>query len=250
MRMSRAILAFALAGAGCLAARLAAPGMAAAKQIKVLVVTGGHGFQQKEFLDVFEGHPDIAVTHLDQKQGGEFVDNIAAWPYRVIVLYNHNQKMTEEQRANFLKLMDKGVGLVVLHHASALYTDWPEWQKISGIVYHLGPWEENGVKMPASTYKDGVHMTVHVADPRHPITRGIKDFEITDENYKGMSFDPKAHVLLTTDSPTNDKVLAFTKTYRKSRVVFLQLGHDQQAYTDANYRTLVAQAIRWAAGDR
>jgi hypothetical protein len=37
-------------------------------------------------------------------------------------------------------------------------------------------------------------------------------------------------------------------TYGKSTVVYLQLGHGPPTYKDANYRRLVAQAIRWSAG--
>lgn len=55
-------------------------------------------------------------------------------------------------------------------------------------------------------------------------------------------------VLLTTDHPKNNRELAWVKTYKKSPVFFLMLGHDAAAYRDANYRKLVHQGIRWAAG--
>jgi type 1 glutamine amidotransferase len=37
------------------------------------------------------------------------------------------------------------------------------------------------------------------------------------------------------------------KTYRNSRVCYLQSGHDETAYQNPNYRTLVVRAIRWTA---
>jgi len=39
----------------------------------------------------------------------------------------------------------------------------------------------------------------------------------------------------------------WTRTEGKSRVVFLQLGHDRQAFDNPNFRDLVARSIRWAA---
>ena len=40
-----------------------------------------------------------------------------------------------------------------------------------------------GTEKPASTYKHDVDFKVHVEDPNHPVTHGIKDFAIHDETY-------------------------------------------------------------------
>jgi uncharacterized protein len=226
----------------------AAEGTASAKKkLAVAIVTGGHPFNEPEFLKIFQGREDIAFKHLPQKDGGEIFDNIADWPYDVIVLYNYERQISPKQRENFLKLLDKGVGLVVLHHANDAYHDWPEYTKITGVQWHDGPWERNGVKMPASGYRVGVKFKVHVADPNHPITRGLADYDLADETYCRTIIDPGVHVLLTTDEPTSDKILGWTKMYRKSKVCYLQSGHDASAYRNPNYRTLVIQAIHWTA---
>jgi type 1 glutamine amidotransferase len=87
-----------------------------------------------------------------------------------------------------------------------------------------------------------------VADPRHPITRGLADYDFTDETYCRTSVDPGVHVLLTTDEPSSDKTIGWTKTYESARVCYLQSGHDETVYRNPNYRTLVVRAIRWTAG--
>jgi uncharacterized protein len=84
-----------------------------------------------------------------------------------------------------------------------------------------------------------------VADPDHPVTRGLKDYDIVDETYCRTSIAPNVHVLLTTDEPSSDNILGWTKTYRNSKVCYLQSGHDPLAYHNPNYRKLVIQAIRW-----
>jgi uncharacterized protein len=222
-------------------------GAASPKRLEVAVVTGGHPFNEPEFLKLFQGYNDIAYRHLPQKIGGEVFENIADWPYDVIVLYNYNQTITPKQQANFLKLLDKGVGLLILHHANAAYNNWPEFWKIAGVEYRFGPWEQNGVKMAPSGWKGGVKFSIHVADPNHPITHGLKDYDFLDETYCRTSIDPAVHALLTTDEPSSDKTIGWVKTYRDSRVCYIQSGHDQTAYRNPNYRTLVVRAIRWTA---
>lgn len=253
-RLIHVIVVAMLALAGLPAARGTGAEVEAGKEssrtISVAVVTGGHEFNEREFLKLFEGHKDVTFKPLPQKTGGELFENVADWPYRVIVLYNFNQQITPKQQANFAKLLDKGVGLVILHHASAAYPDWPLFRKIAGVEYHLGPWQKNGTPMPPSGYKHGVKFRVHVADRKHPITRGLADYDLEDETYCRTSVDPGVHVLLTTDEPTSDKVIGWTRSYGKARVCYLQSGHDETAYRNANYRTLVIRAIRWTAGKR
>ena len=84
----------------------------------------------------------------------------------------------------------------------------------------------------------------------HPITAGLADFALRDESYHGLWIDPEATVLLTTDCATSDKPLAWCKTYAKAKTVCIQLGHGPAIFTDANYRRLVAQAIRWTAPEK
>ncbi len=252
--MKRAICAAVLAF-GALAALLAGfgtsaeaqEGAAGAKKLNVVVLTGGHHFVERDFVKLFQGYDDIAYKHLAQKVGGEVFEDITDWPYDVIVLYNLNQHMTPKQQENFLKLLDKGVGLVILHHAIGAYDSWPLFAKISGVKYHFEPWEQNGVRMERSGWKEGLNIRVHVVDPSHPITRGMKDYDLLDETYCRFTVAPGVHALLTTDAPTSDKTIAWTKSYGNARVFFIQSGHDRMAYENPNYRKIVVRAIRWAA---
>lgn len=218
------------------------------QKLQVAVITGGHVFDAEEFFKLFQNYDDIAYTHLPQKVGGEAFEDITQWPYDVIVLYNFKQKITPKQQGNFVRLLDKGVGLVILHHANAAYENWPLFWKIAGVEYHFRPWEQDGVKLAPSGYKHGVTFRVRIADPNHPITQGLADYDMVDETYCRTSVHPEVHPLLTTDEPSSDKTIGWVKTYAKSRVCYLQSGHDATAYRNPNYRTLVVRAIRWSAG--
>ncbi len=207
----------------------------AAKKLKVLVVAGGHGYDIKAFRNMFESYADMDCTFVDEKVGGEALGEIDNWPYDALVLYNYKKKLDEKQQENFLKLMDKGVGLVILHHAIYGYSPWPEYRKVVGVTSWL------------TASKEGVEMKIRVEDAKHPITQGVADFEIIDETYAEYQVDPNVHVLLTTDTPGNAQNLAWTHTYRNSPVCYLQLGHGPKAYDNKSYVTLVGNAIRWAA---
>jgi len=81
----------------------------------------------------------------------------------------------------------------------------------------------------------------------HPVTAGLKDFTIHDEIYWGYHTQLDVTPLITTTQPKSAKPLAWARTEGKSRVVYIQLGHDHQAYENPNYQKLVAQAIQWVA---
>jgi len=216
---------------------------AADKPIRVLVVTGGHGFEEPQFREMWKSLAGIDAVLLDQKDGAAFSD-VSAWPYDVIVLYNFNQKMPEKEGANLVSLLEKGVGLVIMHHAVAAYPDWPEYRKILGGRYYLKDEEEGGVKHARCQWKEGVDIEARPV-PGHPVTEGVPKFVVNDETYKGYSVDEGNQILLTSDTSGSQKEIGWAREYRNARVFFIQLGHGHDAYENANYRKLVSQAIAW-----
>ncbi|MEP0842719.1 MAG: DUF1080 domain-containing protein [Phycisphaerae bacterium] len=213
-------------------------------KLRVLVVTGGHDFEHDEFFKVFTGHPDMTFREAVQPQAQEWFAPARAGEYDVMVWYDMWQQMDETGRNNLVALLEKGKPLVALHHAIGSYQDWPEALAIRGGRYVIEPRPgEQG-----SSFLHDQKFRVHVADPRHPITRFMKDFDIEDEAYKNLQVLPGLHALLTVEHPRNDRLIAWTHRYGKSPVAYIQLGHDGKAFRNPHYRRLVAQAIRWAAG--
>jgi len=219
-----------------------------ATKIRAVVVTGGHGFDRKAFFEMFNGLDGIEYVESRQQQSTEIFDDISDWRYDVIVLYNMTQNISAGQRDNFIKLLQRGVGLVALHHSIGAYGHWPEYQKIIGGRYYLKAVEQGGVRHQASTYKHDIDIKVHIEDKSHPICKGLSDFVINDEAYKGCVFEKDNHVLLRTDHPDSDGPLCWVRRYGRARVCYLQLGHGPSAYSNENYRRLVSEAIKWAAG--
>lgn len=220
----------------------------AADKTKVLIVTGGHGFEEQPFFKVFQDNPEITFTATTQRKSSEAYDRDDLLTYDVVVLYDMVQNITEAQKAKFLSLFEKGIGLVVMHHALVSYSEWPDFERIIGGKYLPKDEKQDGKTIPKSDYQHDVDIPVTIIAKDHPITAGLKDFTIHDEIYIGFRVRPDVTPLITTSHPKSGKPLAWTRTEGKSRVVYLQLGHDHAAYNDPNYRRLVAQSIRWAAG--
>jgi len=218
------------------------------KSIRVVVVTGGHGFEHEPFFKIFEAVEEIDYAEAVQKAHSELFEDVSGWNYDVMVLYNMTQNISEKRQENFLKLLDKGVGVVALHHTLGAYQQWPEFRKVIGGKYYLKDTTEDGVLYKQGAYQHDLDVKVYVKDKTHAITQGMADFAIHDETYKNCWSDEGNHVLLTTDHPTSDETIGWVREYGKAKVCTIQLGHDSKAYQNANYRLLVKRAILWAAG--
>jgi type 1 glutamine amidotransferase len=221
---------------------------AAAEKLKVLVVTGGHGFDKASFFKIFEDNPDITFTHAEHsKTNASVYERDDLLSYEVIVLYDMPKEITEAQKQNFLSLFKKGVGLVVLHHALVSFPNWLEYERIIGGRYDEPDPKKPGTVTEKAGYQHDVDIPVVIVATNHPVTAGLKEFTINDEIYWGYRVRPDVTPLISTTHPKSGKPLGWVRTEGKSRVVYLQLGHGPSAHNDPNYRRLVRQSIRWVA---
>ncbi|HUU30416.1 MAG TPA: ThuA domain-containing protein [archaeon] len=209
------------------------------KKLKLLVVTGGHDYDT-EFYTLFE-QPGLAWEHAVSNH--EAFSSDIRDRYDVLVLYDLSNEISDSEKENLRAFVESGKGIVVLHHAIADYTSWPWWYKeVVGGKYLL---EAEG-DMPASTYKHGVELFVTPA-ARHPVTADLGALHLWDETYKGMWISPEVQVILKTDEVTSDGPVAWVSPYGKSKVIYIQLGHDRMAHLYPGYRELVRRAVLWSA---
>lgn len=217
-------------------------------KIRVVVVTGGHEFEKEQFFQVFKDNPDISYQAVEHPNAQALFKADAAKDWDVLVFYDMHQEISDAAKADLVARLKEGKGLVVLHHAIADYQNWPEYAKIIGAKYYLEKTTVNGVEKARSAYKHGVHFKIQVTDPGHPVTRGVKDYEILDETYRLFDVADDVHPLLTTEESESNRVIAWAKTYEAARVVYMQSGHDHFAYENPNFRQILKQAIAWTAG--
>ncbi|MGQ9619427.1 MAG: ThuA domain-containing protein, partial [Bacteroidales bacterium] len=152
--------------------------------------------------------------------------------------------ITPEQEIIFTDCIRSGKPVVALHHSICAFDDWEEYWRIIGGKYFHKPTVLDGKEYPACSYIHDIRFNVKVA-AKHPVTRGISDFEIFDETYKGYWVSSNVKVLLTTDEPSSTPVIGWSKTYGKAKIVVLQSGHDKPTFQNPNFRQLLKQAIIW-----
>ena len=248
--MNRVIrLAFVLAVvAGVLARPAAAKEPAQSAKVRVLLTVGGHGYEEKAFDAVFDAMPDVQWKKVEVPKEAGLLKPGLEKDYDVIVMYDMCPGITPEQQKAFVALLNQGIGVVALHHNLGAHQDWPEYHKIIGGKFFTKPGEIDGVKYAVCPWDHDQDLNVTVANKEHPITKGVGDFQIHDETYKGYWVDPKAEVLLKTDHPKNSPQIAWTTKYGKSRVFYFMLGHDGKAYANPAFQKVLHQGILWAAG--
>jgi len=202
--------------------------------MKIAVITGEHGFQEKEFDAVFESMDGIEFVREDLSV---FVGDANRSQYESVVFYNfHRQNPDAKTAEAIINLGDRGQGLVILHHAILAFPKWEEFSQICGIDDR------------SFGYHDGQRVHLHIADSSHPITAGIVDWDMTDETYTMMDTSEGSHVLLTVNHPKSMKIIGWTRKYRNSRVFCFESGHDNEAYSVPQFREVLTRGTRWVAG--
>jgi type 1 glutamine amidotransferase len=215
---------------------------ATAKKLNILIVTGGHDFDRKSFFEMFDSFQDISFTELKHPEANHLLGQINPETFDAVVFYDMPKSISEDEKKSYDKLLKLGKGLVFLHHSLASYQDWPEFIRIVGGKYH-----EEKDSPASSTYQHDVRFTVKISDPKFPVIKGVSDFEILDEVYGNTEVLPGVTPLITTDHPLSSKVIGWAHQKENSRIVFLQPGHDKNAFSNPNYQKLVRQAIEYVA---
>ena len=174
-------------------------------------------------------------------------------------------------QANMKQLFQSGEkGFVFFHHSVASWAhSWPAgvngsnaYSEVIGGVADWGTPLKNvrGKDYPPSGFKvQPQHITV--VDKAHPVTAGVEDFDMTDESYLWPVFEDSVHPLLKTNAvqtaenyrpaqaghPPGSSLSGWYKSAERSQVVYIQHGHDNQAWANANFRKLILNAIKWTA---
>ncbi len=216
-----------------------------AQPVNVMLVTGGHSFDTLQFFQMFDSLKDIDYVHFSQPEANKAIVNDAAANYDVLVFYDMWRTISEQEKEAYLDLTKKGKPFLFLHHSLVSYQKWPEFEKLLG-----GKYVEDGElpKEEQSTYKHDVWVEVEVVDDRHPVTSGMNDFRIFDEVYGNYKLLPTVKPLLKTTHAESSPVIGWENRYNQSTVIYLQPGHDKNAYESPNYRKIVSQAINYLAG--
>lgn len=256
--MTRSIRRWLLSLAGV--ALLAAPAEArctepkAGAPLKLLIVTGGHDYEPLEFFRAFDTLKGITYQHVftrDTAKPQSFPMG-GLGQYDVVLFYDmEHGDITPEWR----DLIARGKGIVFLHHAIGSFPGSTELRAFAGGQADFKAERPAGV--PLSTYEHNVLEHFTITDHAHPVTCGVHDFAMIDEGYDHYFVDPGAHVVMTSDFPTDNRAAAWSWSYEGKRVFLLQPGHGSlgmpadhgaSAFQNRDFMRMLNRAIFWAAG--
>ena len=225
-------------------------------KVTVAVVTGEHPFNVPGFHNMFRSLPkvDYYPQHLVN-----FVSDMGRvrTRYDVVLFFNFHQDTPSENepwwsfgrtKEALEELGETEQGIVVLHHAIYAFPQWDFWSRLVGIPHKDRTYVLDEIG-PTLSFCEMLHL--EIADPRHPITRGLSAWDLYGEtwDFGGTKPGPDCHTLLVTDHPKMRlEAMAWTRQFKDARVFCLQPGHNNDSFADPNFRTVLSRGIQWAAG--
>jgi type 1 glutamine amidotransferase len=218
--------------------------------IRVLVITGGHDYNKEEFSSMLRSlEPEITCLIAELPAAYDMFLPQNRDKYDVLVFYHMWQTITPEQAKSLSECIRNGKPLIALHHSICAFDDWPEyWDIIGGKYFHKETSYKGKTYQPCSYIHD-IHFNIKIASPDHPVTKGISEFPVFDETYKGYYVDESVMPLLITDEPSSTPVIGWVKTYGSSKIVVLQSGHDVATFQNPDFRKLLRQSIDWVTAE-
>ncbi len=139
----------------------------------MLLTYGGHDFQEKEFFALWDALPGVSYTKAPLPRSADLFKPGLEKDYDVIVFYDMIKELTPAQQQGLMALLDRGIGIVSLHHNLGASLEWPEYHQVIGGSWLSGKRTIDGRDYGPSTYEHGQEISVQVADKEHPITKGL-----------------------------------------------------------------------------
>jgi len=211
-----------------------APAGATATPIRTLLLVGGPIHNHMEIGDVVEAllkkSGKFEVTRVNSDLNALLAERIR--PYDLIVFYWTTESITEEQKRGLMNHIAAGKGFVTFHSGADSFRGDPDYRAFVGGHFIGHP--------KYRTYQ------VSVTETKSPITEGIDEFMITDEQYF-LDFDPRVEVLANALHKGGLMPVLWTKSWGKGRVFYSALGHDRKACEQQMFQKLLLRGALWAA---
>ncbi|MCY3024663.1 MAG: ThuA domain-containing protein, partial [Planctomycetota bacterium] len=222
----------------------------AGRTTKVLIVTGidypGHKWRETYPVVVADLNEDKRLL-VDVAEDPKVLCSPEINDYAALIIHFMNWEKPdpgEKARANLKAFVEGGKGMLLTHFACGAFQDggtpWPEFGKLAGRAW------DRKLRGHDPYGKFEVRMT----DVKHPITEGLKPFEVTDELYTCLGGDTPIAILAVATSKVDKKEypIAFVLDCGKGRVFHTVLGHDAQVWKTPGPAELIRRGTAWAAG--
>lgn len=212
-----------------------APASSAGGKIKTLLLVGGEIHDWKGIADVLEpvlkesGHFD--VTRVEQKL--DVLKAEAIKPYDLVIFYWTLGELADELKRGLFNHIAAGKGFATFHSGADSFRGDPDYRALVGGHFITHP-----------RYRE---YQVSATENKSPITKGIEEFMITDEQYI-LDYDPRVNVLANALHKGQPMPVLWTKPWGKGRVFYSALGHDAKAVKQEMFQKTFLRGAQWAAG--
>jgi type 1 glutamine amidotransferase len=161
----------------------------------------------------------------------------------VIWLSTTGDVLNEAQQTAFEGYIKGGGGYVGVHAAADTEYDWPWYGQLVGAWFKSHPATQQA--------------TIDVGDRVHPSTKDVPATWTRTDEWYDYKRNPRAdvHVLAELQESSysggtmgSDHPIAWCRAFDGGRTWYTGLGHTQQSYTEAAFRSHLTGGILWAAG--
>jgi uncharacterized protein len=212
------------------------------KKSSVLLITGGHNFDNKEFFDMFSTFRGVRIDTISQPRANRLIASGIADRYDIFVFYDYWQPISGDEKDGYINLTKLGKGFLFLHHSIVSYQDWPVFTLIRGGNY---PKSNPPDTIHDGRYRHDIDLMIEIADTSNPITRGMKNFILHDEGYRNVQYREEITPLLMTHHPDCSEIFAWINHYNNSTVITIMGGHDRKAYENPGYRQFIQNSLNY-----
>ncbi len=258
------------------------------RPLRVLAVTGGHRVDLDAFLDMVSA---LAAArgwlwaHSVQPSAQAWLDGRHAGAWDAVLLHDlpglqlrrgrspRPQGPAPEVARALVGLLERGVGIVAVHHALAGWPAWDRWADVLGGRFCYAPGRWHGKAWPSSGTRVTTY-TARVVAPEHPVCAGLEDLVLTDELYCCPVAEDRVVPLLRHDAdvspagfrsayehvlhgaaaapdctghPPASDLVAWATSAASSPVVYVQPGDSGATFGVPGYRQLIGGAVDWVA---
>ena len=219
------------------------------KQIKVLIISGKSNHEWRKttplltrffdetglFSTQVTEKPDT-LTYSAFKKFNLIVSNANTWP-------DEKVRLSNQWESGFSKYIREGGGALFFHASASSFYGWEDYRRIG--IGRLGK---------ETFYNAPVVAGLYNLDQKHPITKGLKGFQVMDEVwektelYEGAKAIGYLKATNAKDGHPVDEPALFVSQTGKGRSFFTILGHDERAMVNSGLKAILLRAAQWCAG--
>jgi putative heme-binding domain-containing protein len=214
---------------------------------KVLIIGGG---SSHDFSRFFGGTDAAALTaagfSVNYTEDRDQAATALAGADVAVISVNRQFFDTPEYRKALFDFANAGKGLVMLHPGT--WYGFPSWPELNAAIVGGG----------ARGHDKIATFAVNAVKPDHPVMKGVpKSFDVEDELYYFNAEQDKIPAgtapidVLAETSPSvrfkKPHPAVWITSHPRARIVGITLGHDQRTHDLEPFKTLLANAVRWAS---